>query len=263
MSDKNKLPDSVSGLDGSVSNEDLEKLNANQATEGKSENPWDKEFDDNLNDEGQPSRVAKNKKRRGIKALVFGLFAALILIMFAPVMRWAIASNSQPNANNGSDQQVVTNDNKEKNTNAAKKKANQKVKLAKQKKAAAAKKAKLKEKKQIKEQELQNQKQKAAEAKLKADKQKEEAAAKAKQNQQNSQSQQSSQNQQNQKVQQDQSSQAQNNQNASGSGYYTVSAGENAYRIALNHNMTTEELYQLNGLQSGSTITPGMQLRVK
>lgn len=261
MSDKNKLPDSVSGLDGSVSNEDLEKLNANKATEEKSKNPWDKEFDDNLNDEGQPSRVAKNKKRRGIKALVFGLFAALILIMFAPVMKWAIASNSEPNANNGNDQQVVTNDNKEKNTNAAKKKkAEQKAKLAKQKKEAAAKKAQLKEKKQIKEQELQNQKQKAAEEKLKADKQKEAAAAKAKQDQQNSQSQQ---NQQSQKAQQDQSSQTQNNQNSSGSGYYTVSAGENAYRIALNHNMTTEELYQLNGLQSGSTITPGMQLRVK
>lgn len=44
--------------------------------------------------------------------------------------------------------------------------------------------------------------------------------------------------------------------------YYTVSAGENMYRIALNHGMTTEELMQLNGL-SDETVYIGQELRVK
>lgn len=253
MSDKNKLPDSVFGLDGSVSNEDLEKISASkETTESKSKNPWDKEFDDNLNDEGQPSRVAKNKKKRGVKTLVFGLFTALILLMFAPVIHWALESNAEPNANAGNNQ-VVSND-------AKKVSDEKKAKQAKLKKEEAAKKAKLKEQKQAQLEKKQEQERQKAVEKLKADKQKAAQAAQEKEAQQNNQIQQR--NNQNQQ-QTTQNEQKQGDQQSSSAGYYTVSAGENAYRIALNHNMTTEELYQLNGLQSGATITPGMQLRVK
>lgn len=44
--------------------------------------------------------------------------------------------------------------------------------------------------------------------------------------------------------------------------YYIVSAGENMYRIALNHGLSTEELMQLNGLNS-ETVYVGQELRVK
>lgn len=43
--------------------------------------------------------------------------------------------------------------------------------------------------------------------------------------------------------------------------YYTVKAGDNMYRIALNHGMSTEELMQLNGIQE-ETVYVGQELRV-
>ncbi|GEK90951.1 LysM peptidoglycan-binding domain-containing protein [Alkalibacterium kapii] len=48
---------------------------------------------------------------------------------------------------------------------------------------------------------------------------------------------------------------------AQNAAYYTVKAGDNMYRIALNHGMTTEELMQLNGLQD-ETVYVGQQLQV-
>ncbi|WP_313466993.1 LysM peptidoglycan-binding domain-containing protein [Carnobacterium sp.] len=45
-------------------------------------------------------------------------------------------------------------------------------------------------------------------------------------------------------------------------GTYTVKAGDNLYRIALNHGMTTEELKTLNGL-SGDEVSVGTVLKVK
>lgn len=43
---------------------------------------------------------------------------------------------------------------------------------------------------------------------------------------------------------------------------YTVKAGDNLYRIALNHNMTTDELKTLNGI-SGDSVSVGTVLKVK
>lgn len=45
-------------------------------------------------------------------------------------------------------------------------------------------------------------------------------------------------------------------------GTYTVKAGDNLYRIALNHGMTTEELKTLNGI-SGDEVSVGTVLKVK
>lgn len=44
--------------------------------------------------------------------------------------------------------------------------------------------------------------------------------------------------------------------------YYTVQAGDNMYRVALNHGMTTQELMQLNNI-SDETVFIGQELRVK
>lgn len=49
---------------------------------------------------------------------------------------------------------------------------------------------------------------------------------------------------------------------ATNSSYYVVQAHDNAYRIALNHGMTTQQLYQLNGMSSNTVLRPGMRLRV-
>lgn len=47
-----------------------------------------------------------------------------------------------------------------------------------------------------------------------------------------------------------------------GFGSYTVQAGDNLYRIAVNHGMTLDELKQVNGLSSNDAVI-GMQLKVK
>ncbi|MFJ8451259.1 LysM peptidoglycan-binding domain-containing protein [Aerococcus viridans] len=45
-------------------------------------------------------------------------------------------------------------------------------------------------------------------------------------------------------------------------GTYTVQAGDNLYRIAVNNGMTLDELLELNGLTQSSSIGPGTVLRV-
>jgi LysM domain. len=52
-----------------------------------------------------------------------------------------------------------------------------------------------------------------------------------------------------------------NSDSSSATSYYTVKAGDNWFRIALNNNLTTAQLKNLNG--GVSSLTPGTQLRVK
>ena len=52
------------------------------------------------------------------------------------------------------------------------------------------------------------------------------------------------------------------NDEASGGNSYTVQAGDNLYRIAVNHGMSLDELLELNGLSAGANIGPGTTLKV-
>lgn len=68
-----------------------------------------------------------------------------------------------------------------------------------------------------------------------------------------------------QQAQSSQATQATSQKQDSGNhdvGTYTVSAGDNLYRIAVNHGMTLDQLLSLNGLSSSSNIAPGTVLRV-
>lgn len=59
------------------------------------------------------------------------------------------------------------------------------------------------------------------------------------------------------------SSVASSSSSSAATGTYTVKAGDNLYRIAKNHGMSTEELVQLNGMTTTSTVVPGQVLKVK
>lgn len=233
---KNKLPDSVSGLNGSVSPEDLEKINTKYDTKIDTKtngyHPWDKQFDTevtpeptvaNEEQEQQPtSRVAKKQKKRGVKTLVMALFAVLVILMFIPVFNWISDSkaNSQPNTSKVAKKSS-------KSDSSSKKKSADKKKEADKKKA-----------------------EEEAAAKKKADEEK--AAADANNESQANQQQESNTQQQ---------STAANTQAADT--YYTVKNGDNPFRIAYNHNLTTDQLYAINGLAPGTVLQPGMRLRVK
>lgn len=52
------------------------------------------------------------------------------------------------------------------------------------------------------------------------------------------------------------------NTSAQNVNFYNVKSGDNMYRIALNHGMTTEELMQLNNIQD-ETVQVGQELRVE
>ncbi|MDO4670791.1 MAG: LysM domain-containing protein [Aerococcus sp.] len=96
----------------------------------------------------------------------------------------------------------------------------------------------------------------ASESKAKAESESKAAAAsaasEAEESQKNAQA-------QSQAQQASSTSKQETNQNV---GTYTVSAGDNLYRIAVNHGMTLDQLLSLNGLSSNSNIAPGTVLRV-
>lgn len=44
---------------------------------------------------------------------------------------------------------------------------------------------------------------------------------------------------------------------------YTAQAGDNLYRIAVNHGLTLDQLLQLNGMTEGASLVPGQTLRLQ
>ncbi|MGR3741850.1 LysM peptidoglycan-binding domain-containing protein [Companilactobacillus sp. DQM5] len=240
-----QLPDSVSGLNGSVSKEDLEKINTTISNQGPlvGDKPWNKQFEDDLDEQGKPSRVAKNKKKRGVKNLVIVLFAALIILMFIPVFNWVMSGrNSNPNNQTTSTQVAKNTDTSSSNKEKKTKKSSDKKKTSSSKKSNTKKES---------NDSSDNNNTSDANSNGESANNANNSAASTTQNDQAANA-----------VQQNQNQSA-NSTSQADSGYYTVAAGDNPFRIAYNHNMTTDELYALNGLQPGTVLQPGMRIKVK
>ena len=205
---------------------------------------WESTFgDDSDSDEPeQLSRVRQKKNRHGNKLLVWSLFIILLIVMFLPIIGQKLTSNHNKSAIDSVNQETVS---------------------TKPKKTVTKHKTKSKKK----------QKAKKVVSKMDQSQKTEQAASQPADQENNNDSTAANQPQANANAEAAQPSQpaannneantaAQNAAAASGQ-YYTVQPHDNAYRIALNHGLTTAQLYQLNGMAAGTVLRPGMQLRVK
>lgn len=191
---------------------------------------WESTFgeDSDAEKEEQLSRVRQKKSQHSNKLLVWSLFIILLVVMFLPIIGQKFSANHDKSSIDSVNQVAVSSKTKKASKPKAKKQKAKKVvsKLDEQKKPAEA-----------------NQ------------------VTKPDENQAQAQQQQSQVSEQNNQQQQRPAAASQNQQDAGQ--YYVVQARDNAYRIALNHGLTTAQLYQLNGISSGTVLRPGMQLRVK
>ena len=206
---------------------------------------WESTFgDDSDSDEPeQLSRVRQKKNRHGNKLLVWSLFIILLIVMFLPIIGQKLTSNHNKSAIDSVNQETVS---------------------TKPKKTVTKHKTKSKKK----------QKAKKVVSKMDQSQKTEQAASQPADQENNNDSTAANQPQANANAEAAQPSQpaaannneannAAQNAAAASSQYYTVQPHDNAYRIALNHGLTTAQLYQLNGLSAGTVLRPGMQLRVK
>lgn len=206
---------------------------------------WESTFgDDSDSDEPeQLSRVRQKKNRHGNKLLVWSLFIILLIVMFLPIIGQKLTSNHNKSAIDSVNQETVS-------TKPKKTVTKHKTKSKKKQKA-----------KKVVSKMDQSQKTEQA-ASQPADQENNNDSTAANQPQANANAEAAQPNQPAAANNNEANTAAQNAAAASGQ-YYTVQPHDNAYRIALNHGLTTAQLYQLNGMSAGTVLRPGMQLRVK
>lgn len=209
---------------------------------------WSKNFEDDTTD--QPySRVAKKKAEKGAFPVTRTILIVGILVVMVPILTYLLLEKREhaafQNPADASNTQLVSNKNEERVEASAKAKAEEEK--AKEK-AEAEKKAKeqTEAEKQAKEQaEAEQQAKEKAEAEQQA-KEQAEAEKQAKE----------------QAEAEKRAKEKAAQQEVSEETTYTVKPGDNLYRIALNHNLTTEQLKAMNGI-SGNDIRVGQKLKVK
>ena len=206
---------------------------------------WESTFgDDSDSDEPeQLSRVRQKKNRHGNKLLVWSLFIILLIVMFLPIIGQKLTSNHNKSAIDSVNQETVS-------TKPKKTVTKHKTKSKKKQKA-----------KKVVSKMDQSQKTEQA-ASQPADQETNNDSTAANQPQANANAEAAQPNQP-AAANNNEANNAAQNAAAASSQYYTVQPHDNAYRIALNHGLTTAQLYQLNGMSAGTVLRPGMQLRVK
>lgn len=172
--------------------------------------PWNKQFEDDRDDEGNLSRVATRRKSHGTKVLQYVLWVLIALFVIVPVTYNAIASNA---SNNGGSDKIAV----ESKKSSSSKKSSKKQSSSKSSKSSQASSS---------------------------------SSSVASSSESSSSVSSSS-------VASSSSSVA--SSSSSAAEYYTVKAGDNAYRIALNHGISLSQFYAWNG----QTLRPGQSVRVK
>ncbi|KAA9296441.1 LysM peptidoglycan-binding domain-containing protein [Aerococcus tenax] len=217
-----------------------EKANLEEEVEAGPETSSADEYENLKN--RQYSRSSRNKKEKGVSPTVKVLIALGLLFILIPYAAYIIYGNQQKQPESMNVDQVMVS----KSENDSQKQAEEESKKAE-------------ESKQAEESKKQEESQQAAQASQQAAQEARQAAEQSQAVQQ-SQQQAAAQEQSRQQASRNQNQQNTNqNQNV---GSYQVSAGDNLYRIAVNHGMTLNQLLELNGLHANSPIAPGTVLRV-
>lgn len=207
---------------------------------------WSKKFDEEMEEADQDTSEHKKKKSK-ISPILTGSVALLGLLIVVMIFFYVYyRGRDGAQVAQTSDQvtlQENSNDIKDLNLKA---RDSQKEKEEKEKKAEEEK-----QKEQEKKEKEQERKKQQREEQRQQEREAEQVRQQEQQQQQAQQQEQSNQQQQTQQQQQQ-----------SGGSSYTVQAGDNLYRIAVNHGMTLDELLQKNGLSANSTIQPGDTLQV-
>lgn len=205
---------------------------------------WESTFgnDSDSDEPEQLSRVRQKKNRHGNKLLVWSLFIILLIVMFLPIIGQKLTSNHNKSAIDSVNQETV-------NTKPKKTITKHKIKSKKTQKA----------KKVVSKMDQSQKTEQAASQPADQETNNDSTAANHPQANANAEAAQPSKSAANNN---EATNDAQNAAAASGQ-YYTVQPHDNAYRIALNHGLTTAQLYQLNGMSAGTVLRPGMHLRVK
>lgn len=206
--------------------------------------PWENQFDNDLDQTGNVSRVATKSKQKGNTLFALLLILGLLLLVAIPIIGHMINEKSNNNA------EKISITESRKNSLNNEKEASKSDSLSK--KQASEEQA---EKEASEKSASESAKQASEEAAKKAS---EEAAAAASSSVVQSSSSSS--------VQASSSSTPATNANQTESGsasYYTVKAGEGLYRAAVNSGISLQRLLELNGLNENSTVTPGTRLRIK
>lgn len=203
---------------------------------------WSKKFDGEVEESTNENTNGGRKRQSRISPILTGSVALLALLIVVIIFFYVFyRGRDEAKVEDTSDQVTLQENSSDiKNLNLKKRDKEQEEQEEKAKKEQEQKEQEQKEQERKKQLEEQKRKQQEEQAKLEE-----------KQKQQEEQQNQSSRTQESQQQPTNTNSQT-----------YTVQAGDNLYRIAVNHGMTLDELLQKNGLTADSPITPGDTLQV-
>ncbi|KRL43965.1 LysM peptidoglycan-binding domain-containing protein [Lacticaseibacillus manihotivorans] len=188
--------------------------------------PWNKQFEDDRDDDGNLSRVATRKKKRGGSILAIVVWVALALVIIIPVTWQALRNNSANSSNYPNDKITVTSTSKKAKSHSS----SQKSESSKKSSSSTSSKSS--------------------------------STSSSSVSSSSTPASSSSVSSSSSSVSSSSSSVSSSSSSSAATGTYTVKAGDNLYRIAVNHGMTLSELLQLNGMSSGASISAGQTLKV-
>ncbi|WP_125703289.1 LysM peptidoglycan-binding domain-containing protein [Lacticaseibacillus daqingensis] len=195
----------------------MHKNDQEETTSNDPTKPWEKQFEDERDDDGNLSRLATRKKHHGTTVLTYVLWTLIALFVLVPVSLYAISSNSGKSGNDSTHIAVES-----------EKSSSSKTKQSSSKSSSKSSSSQSSETSSTSESTASSTESSASQV---SETSSSEPAATS----------------------------SSTSSAETGAQYYTVKAGDNAYRIALNNGISLSQFYAWNG----QSLHPGRSVRVK